>query len=298
MNKIKHENIVQLVEVFDTGKTFYMVLEMCSGGELFDRIEQKDHYSEDEARSVVLQVNSALHHCHEKGVIHRDLKPENLLYSRPSPDENIKLADFGLAYILSPDALVSTACGTPGYIAPEVLNNTGYGKEVDMWALGVVMFILLSGCPPFFDDSIQNLFKLIRSGTFQFYQPEFDSVSDDAKDMIRRLLWVDKDARMTSGQVMDHPWMKTASGHAAHLKHFKANMHSYNVRRKFRGVVHGIQVLRQLGMATYSAGSGEGDFKVEAAPANGAGEQSAARASTTAGSGDMPSPEPEPPVTS
>lgn len=290
MNKIRHENVVQLVEVFDTGKTFYMVLEMCSGGELFDRIEQKDHYSEDEARAVVLQVNAALHHCHEKGVIHRDLKPENLLYSRPAPDENIKLADFGLAYVLSPDVLVSTACGTPGYIAPEVLNNIGYGKEVDMWALGVVMFILLSGCPPFFDDSIQSLFKLIRSGIFQFYRPEFDSVSDDAKDMIRRLLSVDKDTRMTSGEVMEHPWMKTAPGHATHLKHFQANMHSYNVRRKFRGVVHGIQMLRQLGM-THSAGGGEGESKAETAPLKGDANESTTGPST-AGADAVISPEP------
>ena len=114
MNRIEHENIVRLIEVFDLKSTFYMVLEMCKGGELFDRIEKKDHYTEDEARAVMLQINSAIQHCHSKGVIHRDIKPENLLYFRKEPDETIKLADFGLSYILKPDALISSCCGTPG----------------------------------------------------------------------------------------------------------------------------------------------------------------------------------------
>jgi serine/threonine protein kinase len=270
MNRIKHENVVALVEAFDCDKTFYMVLEMCSGGELFDRIEKKETYNEDEARAVILQVNSALHHCHAKDIVHRDLKPENLLYARPEPDETIKLADFGLAYILNPDALVSTACGTPGYIAPEVLTQSGYGKEVDMWALGVVMFILLSGCPPFYDESVQTLFKIIRKGAFTFFAPEFDEVSEDAKDMIRRLLCVNAEERMTSAQVMDHPWIKTAPGHAAHLKHFQKNMKSYNIRRKFRGVVHGVQMLRHLGMLPTGDGA-----PPAAAAAAGAGEAGA-----------------------
>lgn len=134
------------------------------------------------------QVNSALHYCHQKEIVHRDLKPENLLYWRQEPDETIKLADFGLAYILNKETMMSTACGTPGYVAPEVLTGMGYGAEVDMWSLGVILYILLCGFPPFYDDSTQTLFEIIKRGEYEFPSPYWDEVSTDAKDLVSKLL--------------------------------------------------------------------------------------------------------------
>ena len=140
-------------------------------------------------------------------------------------------------------------------MAPEMFSSSGYGEEVDMWALGVVLFILLSGCPPFYSDDLEKLLQTIKRGHFTFFKPEFDDVSEDAKEIIKKLLAKDKKARMTSSELMDSAWMQAAPGHAAHLKHFQSNMHAYNLRRKFRGAVRSVQVLRRLGLVL------EGDKK-------------------------------------
>lgn len=139
---VDHANIVKLKEVFDCQKTFYMVMEEMSGGELFDRIVEKEKYSEKEASLVVEKLARALLYCHAKGIAHRDLKPENLLYQSTDPDAEIKIADFGLAKLVKGDSLMQTACGTPGYVAPEILEGRPYGAEVDMWSLGVITYIL------------------------------------------------------------------------------------------------------------------------------------------------------------
>lgn len=139
---VQHPNIVRLREVFDCQKTFYMVMEEMSGGELFDRIVEKEKYSEKEASSVVKKLAGALLYCHDKGIVHRDLKPENLLYQCTDEDSEIKIADFGLAKLVKGDSLMQTACGTPGYVAPEILEGRPYGAEVDLWSLGVIAYIL------------------------------------------------------------------------------------------------------------------------------------------------------------
>lgn len=139
---VHHPNIVQLREVFDCQKTFYMVMEEMSGGELFDRIVEKEKYSEKEASNVVKKLAAALLYCHNQGIAHRDLKPENLLYQSTSEDAEIKIADFGLAKLIKGDSLMQTACGTPGYVAPEILEGRPYGAEVDLWSLGVITYIL------------------------------------------------------------------------------------------------------------------------------------------------------------
>lgn len=249
MREVAHENVVQLKQVFDCTAKFYMVIELCTGGEMFDRIVKKSFYTEDEARKSILQINSALHYCHQKNIVHRDLKPENLLYNKPEPDETIKLADFGLAYILNPDTLMTTACGTPGYVAPEVLTNEGYGPEVDMWSLGVILYILLVGFPPFYDESTTMLFELIKRGDYEFTDPYWEDISDEAKDLVTRLLTVDAKKRATSTDVMNHPWMSSTEGKEKHLKYFTDNMKNYNAKRKFRQAIMGMQVVNALKMA-------------------------------------------------
>ncbi len=237
----KHENIVHLKENFETGDKFYMVMEVCRGGELFDRIVAEEHYSEKKAAHVVRAVASALHFIHQHNIVHRDLKPENLLYKEVDTEE-IKLADFGLAHILEPQTALTTACGTPGYVAPEILMGHGYDKEVDLWSLGVITYILLCGFPPFYDDNQSELFNTIRKGRYHYPSPYWDEVSSEAKDVIDNLLKLDPTVRWTAQQVLDNPWVASEAGDKP-LVHFKENMTRYNARRKFRAGIMSLQVL-------------------------------------------------------
>ena len=157
-----HTHHFRLKEVFDNESKFYMVLEVCAGGELFDRIVEMEHYSEKEACHAFAQMTEAVGHCHKLNIVHRDLKPENLLYEGEMPNMNLKLADFGLAQMLSPMKHLHTACGTPGYVAPEILKGKDYGKEGDMWSLGVILYILLCGFPPFYEEHTPELCKVIK----------------------------------------------------------------------------------------------------------------------------------------
>jgi len=197
MSQIDHPNIVKLYEVYDEKTKLYLVLEMMTGGELFDRIVEKESYNEAEAAMVVRPMVDAIRYCHAMGVVHRDLKPENLLYSSPQPDAIIKISDFGLAKVISND-LMTTACGTPGYVAPEILSGKGYDMSVDYWSIGVIMYVLLCGYPPFYEDSNEKLFELIKAGKLEFPSPQWDSISEAAKDLIRHLLNIDPKHRYTA----------------------------------------------------------------------------------------------------
>jgi len=204
---------VQLFEMFETKKHVYMVLELLTGGELFDRVIQKGSFSEKEAADLVRPLAAALQYLHGIGVVHRDLKPENLIYSSSRADASIKITDFGLAKLtLAAKSSLSTACGTPGYVAPEVLKNEPYGSPVDLWSLGVILYILLCGFPPFYHESTAALYKLIKKGQYDFPAPYWTEISDSAKNLVRALLTVDPSARATPSQVLAHPWI--ASGMA------------------------------------------------------------------------------------
>lgn len=162
------------------------------GGELFDRIVDKSYYTEREARDLVLLLLEAIKYCHSYGIVHRDLKPENVLLSSKDDNASIKLADFGFAKKLDLDSEnLTTACGTPGYVAPEILKGSSYGKTVDIWSIGVITFILLCGYPPFHHDNHNALFRLIKAGKFEFSSPYWDHISDEAKDLINQMLVVD-----------------------------------------------------------------------------------------------------------
>jgi calcium/calmodulin-dependent protein kinase I len=229
LSKVKHPNIVEFKEIFDCTKTFYLVMELMEGGELFDRIVEKEKYSEKEAQTVIIELASALDYCHELNVVHRDLKPENLLYKSTAPDAKIKIADFGLAKLLDDETIMmKTACGTPGYVAPEILESKPYSCKVDMWSLGVILYILLCGFPPFYDDNNAKLFAQIKSGRFHYPKDYWHNVSDDAKDLINKLLVVDPALRLDAKGVLNHKWIKgTASEEALtgakdELKKFQA----------------------------------------------------------------------------
>jgi len=228
MKKVSHPNCVLLHEVYDESNKTYLIIDLITGGTVMDRIIAIDHFSEKDAAAVTADVLNAIHYLHNIGITHRDLKPENLLYASNdpnSPDYNtIKVADFGLAKFVSESSMMKTTCGTPGYVAPEVLDpylpfTNGYGPEVDLWSLGVVLYIMLCGFPPFYDDSTAVLFKQIRKGEYTFPSPYWDEVSDGAKDIVSKVLVVDPSKRYTAQQCLDHAWISHAGEASAKKLH-------------------------------------------------------------------------------
>eukprot|EP00287_Rhodomonas_sp_CCMP768_P007765 CAMPEP_0196728014 /NCGR_PEP_ID=MMETSP1091-20130531/8843_1 /TAXON_ID=302021 /ORGANISM="Rhodomonas sp., Strain CCMP768" /LENGTH=503 /DNA_ID=CAMNT_0042070713 /DNA_START=119 /DNA_END=1630 /DNA_ORIENTATION=- len=228
MKKVSHPNCVLLHEVYDESNKTYLILDLITGGTVMDRIIAIDHFSEKDAAAVTADVLNAVHYLHNIGITHRDLKPENLLYASNdpnSPDYNtIKVADFGLAKFVSESSMMKTTCGTPGYVAPEVLDpylpfTNGYGPEVDLWSLGVVLYIMLCGFPPFYDDSTAVLFKQIRKGEYTFPSPYWDEVSEGAKDIVSKVLVVDPSKRYTAQQCLDHAWISHAGEASAKKLH-------------------------------------------------------------------------------
>eukprot|EP01029_Cantina_marsupialis_P007159 TRINITY_DN1791_c0_g1_i1.p1 TRINITY_DN1791_c0_g1~~TRINITY_DN1791_c0_g1_i1.p1 ORF type:complete len:324 (+),score=99.40 TRINITY_DN1791_c0_g1_i1:115-1086(+) len=242
LESLKHDGIVRLIEVFDCPKYFYMVMEKMVGGELFDRIVAKEKYTEQEAKDTIKALAEAIKYCHELGVAHRDLKPENLLYASPHSDV-IKIADFGLAKLIDESKMMQTACGTPGYVAPEILIGSGYGAEVDLWSLGVIAYILLCGFPPFYDDNNAALFEKIKKAEFVFLEPYWDGVSADAKDLINKLLVVDPTERLTADKVLEHKWIVGEAREAYEMNSVLVEMRKFNARRKFRQGIHSVMAL-------------------------------------------------------
>jgi len=159
LSQCDHPNVVRLFEIFDSPDYMYLVMECMTGGELFDRIVEKESYTEREAANTIRPIIDAIRYCHDMGVIHRDLKPENLLYETKDDESVIKISDFGLARFLPQDDYATTACGTPGYVSPEIISGKGYSKEVDFWSIGIVSYILLCGFPPFYDEDNTALFE-------------------------------------------------------------------------------------------------------------------------------------------
>uniref|UniRef100_A0A8D2Q8V2 Calcium/calmodulin-dependent protein kinase type 1B n=1 Tax=Varanus komodoensis TaxID=61221 RepID=A0A8D2Q8V2_VARKO len=204
LKKIQHENIVALEDIYESPTHLYLAMQLVTGGELFDRIIERGYYTEKDASQLIRQVLEAVNYLHDLGIVHRDLKPENLLYATPFEDAKIMITDFGLSKIEA-DGIMSTACGTPGYVAPEILEQKPYGKAVDSWALGVISYILLCGYPPFYDENDSELFNQILRAEYEFDSPYWDDISESAKDFIRHLLERDPEKRFTCQQALQHP---------------------------------------------------------------------------------------------
>jgi len=220
LTKCDHPNIVRLYKVVDTEKVLYLVMEELKGGELFDRIIAKNHYTEAEARKLTITMLKAIKYLHDQGVAHRDLKPENILLKDTSEDAEIKITDFGLSKIFSSDlegeVTMKTACGTPGYVAPEVLMHDVYSSQVDLWSVGVIVYILLCGFPPFYGDNDNQMFRKIKAGQYKFLSPYWDPISADAKEFVSQLLTVDWQKRMDAQQALDHRWLKDGKQASTH----------------------------------------------------------------------------------
>ncbi|XP_020809864.1 calcium/calmodulin-dependent protein kinase type 1 isoform X1 [Drosophila serrata] len=204
--RLTHPNIVQLLETYEDKSKVYLVMELVTGGELFDRIVEKGSYTEKDASHLIRQILEAVDYMHEQGVVHRDLKPENLLYYSAEDDSKIMISDFGLSK-MEDSGIMATACGTPGYVAPEVLAQKPYGKAVDVWSIGVISYILLCGYPPFYDENDANLFAQILKGEFEFDSPYWDEISESAKHFIRNLMCVTVEKRYTCKQALAHAWI-------------------------------------------------------------------------------------------
>lgn len=207
LTKVQHRNIISLYEMYESDAKIFLVMQLVSGGELFDRIVARGHYTEADAARIVYPILLAVDYLHEMGIAHRDLKPENLLFSDPSDNAHIMISDFGLSKIFDDVEMMKTACGTPGYVAPEVLKRQGYGKEVDIWSIGVITYILLCGYPPFYDENDIELFGQIMRGEYEFDSPYWDSISREAKDFIRKMLVVNPRHRITVKGSLRHPFI-------------------------------------------------------------------------------------------
>ncbi|XP_054114431.1 calcium/calmodulin-dependent protein kinase type 1D isoform X2 [Callithrix jacchus] len=207
LRKIKHENIVALEDIYESPNHLYLVMQLVSGGELFDRIVEKGFYTEKDASTLIRQVLDAVYYLHRMGIVHRDLKPENLLYYSQDEESKIMISDFGLSKMEGKGDVMSTACGTPGYVAPEVLAQKPYSKAVDCWSIGVIAYILLCGYPPFYDENDSKLFEQILKAEYEFDSPYWDDISDSAKDFIRNLMEKDPNKRYTCEQAARHPWI-------------------------------------------------------------------------------------------
>ncbi|ROI15974.1 Calcium/calmodulin-dependent protein kinase type II delta 2 chain [Anabarilius grahami] len=208
-----------------------------TGGELFEDIVAREYYSEADASHCIQQILESVHHCHVNGIVHRDLKPENLLLASKMKGAAVKLADFGLAIEVQGDQQAWFGfAGTPGYLSPEVLRKDPYGKPVDMWACGVILYILLVGYPPFWDEDQHRLYQQIKAGAYDFPSPEWDTVTPEAKDLINKMLTINPSKRITAAEALKHPWICQRSTVASmmHRQETVECLKKFNARRKLK----------------------------------------------------------------
>ncbi|GAV79333.1 Pkinase domain-containing protein/EF_hand_5 domain-containing protein [Cephalotus follicularis] len=201
-----HQNVVQIEGTYEDSVFVHLVMELCAGGELFDRIVAKGHYSEREAAKLIKTIVGVVEACHSLGVIHRDLKPENFLFDSPGDDAKLKATDFGLSVFYKPGQAFCDVVGSPYYVAPEVLLKH-YGPEVDVWSAGVILYILLSGVPPFWAETEPGIFREILHGKLDFKSEPWPSISDSAKELIYKMLERDPRKRISAHEVLCHPWI-------------------------------------------------------------------------------------------
>uniref|UniRef100_A0A672I585 calcium/calmodulin-dependent protein kinase n=1 Tax=Salarias fasciatus TaxID=181472 RepID=A0A672I585_SALFA len=235
---LKHPNIVRLHDSISEEGFHYLLFDLVTGGELFEDIVAREYYSEADASHCIQQILEAVLHCHQMGVVHRDLKPENLLLASKCKNAAVKLADFGLAIEVQGDQQAWFGfAGTPGYLSPEVLRKEAYGKPVDIWACGVILYILLVGYPPFWDEDQHKLYQQIKAGAYDFPSPEWDTVTPEAKNLINQMLTINPAKRITAQEALKHPWVCQRSTVASmmHRQETVECLKKFNARRKLKG---------------------------------------------------------------
>ncbi|XP_018376348.1 PREDICTED: calcium/calmodulin-dependent protein kinase type II alpha chain isoform X13 [Trachymyrmex cornetzi] len=238
--KLQHPNIVRLHDSIQEENFHYLVFDLVTGGELFEDIVAREFYSEADASHCIQQILESVHHCHHNGVVHRDLKPENLLLASKAKGAAVKLADFGLAIEVQGEAQAWYGfAGTPGYLSPEVLKKEPYGKPVDIWACGVILYILLVGYPPFWDEDQHRLYGQIKAGSYDYPSPEWDTVTPEAKNLINQMLTVNPGKRITASEALKHPWIcqRERVASVVHRQETVDCLKKFNARRKLKGAI-------------------------------------------------------------
>ncbi|XP_053466289.1 calcium/calmodulin-dependent protein kinase (CaM kinase) II beta 1 isoform X3 [Ictalurus furcatus] len=237
---LKHPNIVRLHDSISEEGFHYLLFDLVTGGELFEDIVAREYYSEADASHCIHQILDSVNHIHQHDIVHRDLKPENLLLASKCKNAAVKLADFGLAIEVQGDQQAWFGfAGTPGYLSPEVLRKEAYGKPVDIWACGVILYILLVGYPPFWDEDQHKLYQQIKAGAYDFPSPEWDTVTPEAKNLINQMLTINPAKRITAQEALKHPWVCQRSTVASmmHRQETVECLKKFNARRKLKGAI-------------------------------------------------------------
>lgn len=242
-----HPNIILVHDTFESDSFIFIVMELCPNGELFDYLTRVVRLSEKKTRSIMRSILGAVSLFHKMNIVHRDLKPENILLDE---NMNVKISDFGFAIKLHENQLLTDLCGTPGYLAPETLScsmyddQPGYGIEVDMWACGVILYTLLSGSPPFWNRRQAIMLRTIMEGKYTFSSPEWDEISENAKDLINKLLTVDPAKRFTASDALNSPFLQREIITANTDKKFKAKQ-KFKVYIKVAMVISRLKTLKK-----------------------------------------------------
>ncbi|XP_061175255.1 calcium/calmodulin-dependent protein kinase type II delta chain-like isoform X6 [Saccostrea echinata] len=237
---LKHPNIVRLHDSIQDEGFHYLVFDLVTGGELFEDIVAREFYSEADASHCMQQILESVNYCHVHGIVHRDLKPENLLLASKVKGAAVKLADFGLAIEVQGDQQAWFGfAGTPGYLSPEVIRKDPYGKPVDIWACGVILYILLVGYPPFWDEDQPRLYAQIKAGAYDYPSPEWDTVTPEAKNLINSMLTVNPAKRINATEALKHPWIcqRERVASVVHRQETVDCLKKFNARRKLKGAI-------------------------------------------------------------
>ena len=247
MKMIDHGHVVCLKEVFETSTKMFLVMELCDQGELCDLLRVRKTLNENEALTVIRQLADAITYLHNLDIVHRDLKLENILLCKPVNDEpiNIKISDFGLSYVKgSGEAMMQSVCGTPMYMAPEVIDEHEYSRQCDIWSIGVILFTLLTGSPPFQAPTEEKLYQLIKQGQLDFTHPCWQTINESAKNLLEGMLEVDPAHRSTAMEIKDHPWVNGDNESSARVNVIQM-MKEYNAEQKKRNTCNHDNIIEE-----------------------------------------------------
>ncbi|CAI7612481.1 unnamed protein product [Penicillium pancosmium] len=282
LQKLKHPHIVSFVDWFESKDKFYIVTQLATGGELFDRICDYGKFTEKDASQTIRQVLDAVNYLHHRNIVHRDLKPENLLYLTRASDSELVLADFGIAKMLeNPTEVLTSMAGSFGYAAPEVMLKQGHGKAVDMWSLGVITYTLLCGYSPFRAENLTDLIEECRGGRIIFHERYWKDVSQDAKDFILTLLQPDPSKRVTSDEALKHEWL---TGESASDRDLLPEIRTYITRARLRRGIEIVKLANRIEALKMHEEDGESaeDIPSPVAMAESAEEESSANGDSSA----------------